>query len=128
MNNFFKEKILYNLAVSNFWKLINYYQIQQFVYKNFVLENWFLMVSAVIEFTFKNSGVVKFWMTVSFIIILTTLILFLKNINFSLSLITSTTYNYYYITIYYYYNYFWADKSSLNTGTFFIPKGVFVTF
>ena len=38
-NHFFKKKIPYNLKISNFWKWINYYQIQQFVYKNFVLES-----------------------------------------------------------------------------------------
>ena len=39
--SFFQQKILYNLTVSNFMKWIIYHQIQQFVYKNFVLENWF---------------------------------------------------------------------------------------
>ena len=33
---------------------MNYYQIQQFVYKNFVLENVLLMVSAIKEFILKN--------------------------------------------------------------------------
>ena len=46
--------ILYKLTVSNFLKWINCYQIQQFVYKNFVLENWFLLVSAIKEFISKN--------------------------------------------------------------------------
>ena len=36
------------------WKWINYYQIQQFVYKNFILENYFLMISTIKEFIFKN--------------------------------------------------------------------------
>ena len=31
-----------------------FYQIQQFVYKNFFLENVFLIVSAIKEFIFKN--------------------------------------------------------------------------
>ena len=44
------NKFYFYLAVSNFFKLISYYQIQQFVYKNFVLENLFLMVSAIKEF------------------------------------------------------------------------------
>ena len=51
-NHFFKKKIPYNLTICNFRKWINYYQIQQFVYKNFVLENIFLMVSAIKEFIF----------------------------------------------------------------------------
>ena len=38
-----------------FEKQINYYQIQQFVYKNIVLENVFLMVAAIKEFIFKNN-------------------------------------------------------------------------
>ena len=33
---------------------MNYYQIQQFVYKNFVLKNCFFIISAIKEFTFKN--------------------------------------------------------------------------
>ena len=37
MVHFFRKKILYNLTVSYFWNWINYYQIQQFVYKNFLL-------------------------------------------------------------------------------------------
>ena len=36
-SSFFREKILYNLTVSNFLNWINYYQIQQFVHKNFIL-------------------------------------------------------------------------------------------
>ena len=47
MDHFFRKKILYNLTVSDLIKWINYYQIQQFVYKNFVLENRFLMGSAI---------------------------------------------------------------------------------
>ena len=54
MNYFFKKKTLYNLTVSDFRKGINYYQIQQFVYKNFVLENFFKMFSAIKKFIFKN--------------------------------------------------------------------------
>ena len=54
MNHFFREKISHNLTISNFRKWINYYQIQQFVYKSFVLENVFLLVSAIKEFIFKN--------------------------------------------------------------------------
>ena len=55
------EKILYNLTVSNFWKWINYYKIQQFVYENCVLESSFLMVSAIKEFFSKigNDQVVE---------------------------------------------------------------------
>ena len=45
--------IPYNLIISNFRKRINYYQIQQFVHKNFVLENVFLMFSAIKELIFK---------------------------------------------------------------------------
>ena len=41
MDHFFKKKILYNWAVLNFWKLINYHEIQQFVYKNSILEYYF---------------------------------------------------------------------------------------
>ena len=50
----FSGKRLYNLTVSNFLKLTIYYQIQQFVYKNFVFESWFLMVSVIKEFVLKN--------------------------------------------------------------------------
>ena len=53
-NHFFKKKIPYNLTISNFRKWINYYQIQQFVYENFVLKNVSLMVSTIKEFIFKN--------------------------------------------------------------------------
>ena len=52
--SFFRKKFLYNFTVSNFLKCINYYQIQKFVYKNFVLENLFLMVLAIKEFVSKN--------------------------------------------------------------------------
>ena len=51
---FFRKKILYNLTVSYFWNWINYYQIQQFVYKYFVLKNCFFIISAIKEFIFKN--------------------------------------------------------------------------
>ena len=40
----------YNCTISNFRKWINYYQIQQFVYKNFVMKNVFLLISAIKEF------------------------------------------------------------------------------
>ena len=33
---------------------MNYYQIQQFLKKKFVLENVFLMILAIKEFIFKN--------------------------------------------------------------------------
>ena len=42
------------MTVSYFWNWINYYQIQQIVHKNFVVENWFLMVSAIKEFISEN--------------------------------------------------------------------------
>ena len=51
---FQRKKIPYNLTISNFRKWTNCYQIQQFVYKNFVLENVLLIVSANKEFIFKN--------------------------------------------------------------------------
>ena len=54
MVHFFKKKILYNLTASYFWNWINYYQIQQFVYKNFVLKNCFFIITAIKEFIFKN--------------------------------------------------------------------------
>ena len=38
---------------------MNYYQMQQFVYKNFVMENVFLMVSGIKEFIFKNQNQAK---------------------------------------------------------------------
>ena len=43
-----------------FWKWFNYYQIQQFVYKIFVLENFFL-VSTIKGFFFQKLETVKFW-------------------------------------------------------------------
>ena len=52
MNHFFRQKISDNLTISNFRKWINYYQIQQFFHKNFVLKNVFLMVSDIKEFIF----------------------------------------------------------------------------
>ena len=54
MDHFFNKKIPYNLTIFNFRKWINYYQIQQYFYKNFILENVFLMASAIEEFIFKN--------------------------------------------------------------------------
>ena len=51
---FFKKKFLYNMNVSYFLNWINYYQIQQFVNKNFVLKNCFSIISAIKEFIFKN--------------------------------------------------------------------------
>ena len=56
INHFFKKKILYSLTVSNFLKWINYYQIQKIVFKNFVLEISFWMLSVIKEFIFKNWG------------------------------------------------------------------------
>ena len=50
----FQKKIPYNVTIFNFRKWINYYQIPQFIYKNFVLENVFLTVLAIKEFSFKN--------------------------------------------------------------------------
>ena len=47
--SFFQEKDSLQLTVSNFLKGLNYYQIQQFFYKNIVLENCFLMISAIKE-------------------------------------------------------------------------------
>ena len=49
----FQEKNSLQLNHFQFSKM-NYYQIQQFVYKNFVLENVFLMVSAIKKFIFEN--------------------------------------------------------------------------
>ena len=54
MDHLFWKKIFYNLIVSNFLKWMNYYEIQQLVYKNFILHNWFLMISVIKEFIFKN--------------------------------------------------------------------------
>ena len=51
---FINYKSLSQEKDSNFRKGINYFQIQQFVYKNFVLENVCLVVSAIEEFIFKN--------------------------------------------------------------------------
>ena len=42
------------LESHHFLEWINYNQIQLFLYKNFVLENWFLMVSVIEEFISKN--------------------------------------------------------------------------
>ena len=52
--HFFRKKILYNMTVSYFWNWINYYQIQQFVYKHFVLKICFFIIPAIKEFIFKN--------------------------------------------------------------------------
>ena len=46
-NNFFGRLFLFK-------QKINYYQIQQFVYKNFVVKNYFFIISTIKEFIFKN--------------------------------------------------------------------------
>ena len=48
--SFYQEKDSLQLNCFQFLKWINYYQIQQFVYKSFVLENWVLIVSTIKEF------------------------------------------------------------------------------
>ena len=52
--SFFQGEDFLQLECFQFIKSINYYQIQQFVYKHFILENCFLMILAVKEFIFKN--------------------------------------------------------------------------
>ena len=57
---FLGKRFSTNMIASYFWNRINYYQIQQFFYKNFVLQNCFCKLLHYIELLAKQGAAISY--------------------------------------------------------------------